>query len=68
MLSNTLLALLATSASALAASNSVAVYWGQNGAGGQDRLSTYCADSNVDVVILSFLNDFPDPTNVNFAN
>ncbi|CCG21947.1 Cht2 GPI-linked chitinase [Candida orthopsilosis Co 90-125] len=68
MLSNTLLALLATSASALAASNSVAVYWGQNGAGGQDRLSTYCADSSVDVVILSFLNDFPDPTNVNFAN
>ncbi|KAI5970837.1 CHT2 [Candida margitis] len=68
MLSNTLLALLATSASALAATNSVAVYWGQNGAGGQDRLSTYCADSNIDVVILSFLNDFPDPTNVNFAN
>lgn len=68
MLSNTLLALLATSASALAASNSVAIYWGQNGAGGQDRLSTYCADTNVDVVILSFLNNFPDPTNVNFAN
>ncbi|KAI3403262.2 CHT2 [Candida oxycetoniae] len=68
MLSKTILSLLAAAVSTVAASNKVALYWGQNGAGGQERLSYYCQESDVDVVLLSFLNDFPDPTNVNFAN
>ncbi|RLV90511.1 Chitinase 2 [Spathaspora sp. JA1] len=54
-------------ASALADSQ-IAVYWGQNGFSGQDRLATYCQNTNMDIVLLSFLNDFPDPLNVNFAN
>ncbi|KAI5956368.1 CHT2 [Candida jiufengensis] len=67
MLSTSILSLLATSTLAYAANN-VALYWGQNGALGQERLSHYCDNSDADIVLLSFLNDFPDPTNVNFAN
>ncbi|RLV93034.1 Chitinase 2 [Spathaspora sp. JA1] len=50
------------------ANSQIAVYWGQNGYSGQDRLSTYCESSNMDIVLLSFLNDFPEALNVNFAN
>ena len=52
----------------VSASNQVALYWGQNGAGGQERLAQYCQETDVDIVLLSFLNLFPDPLNVNFAN
>lgn len=45
----------------------VAVYWGQNSAGTQTRLSDYCT-SDVDIVLLSFLNDYPSPLQLNFAN
>ncbi|KAK6200450.1 glycoside hydrolase superfamily [Scheffersomyces amazonensis] len=41
----------------VSASNNVALYWGQNAAGGQERLSTYCSN-----------NDFPSPLNVDFTN
>ncbi|CAK9441670.1 uncharacterized protein LODBEIA_P55380 [Lodderomyces beijingensis] len=69
MLAKTVFAVLAASLTSVVASgNQVALYWGQNGAGGQERLSYYCQDAGVDIVLLSFLNDFPDPTNVNFAN
>ncbi|RLP65529.1 chitinase 2 [Candida albicans Ca529L] len=64
-----LLAAAVVASSALAsASNQVALYWGQNGAGGQERLAQYCQETDVDIVLLSFLNLFPDPLNVNFAN
>lgn len=49
-------------------SNNVAVYWGQNSGGSQDRLSTYCESDSVDIVLLSFLNNFPNDFNLNFAN
>ncbi|KAK6201438.1 glycoside hydrolase superfamily [Scheffersomyces amazonensis] len=68
LISSVLLISQAYAALDINASNNVAAYWGQNGAGGQERLSTYCAETDLDVVILSFLNDFPDPLNVNFAN
>lgn len=65
----TLLAAAVVASSAFAsASNQVALYWGQNGAGGQERLAQYCQETDVDIVLLSFLNLFPDPLNVNFAN
>ncbi|ODQ81847.1 glycoside hydrolase family 18 protein [Babjeviella inositovora NRRL Y-12698] len=53
-----------------ASSNSnVAVYWGQNSAGTQGRLRTYCDDNSIDIFLLSFLNDFPaTPLGLNFAN
>lgn len=64
-----LLAAAVVASSALAnASNQVALYWGQNGAGGQERLAQYCQEADVDIILLSFLNLFPDPLNVNFAN
>lgn len=51
----------------------VAVYWGQNSLGttgptSQQPLATYCGATSADIVILSFLNDYPDPLNLNFAN
>ncbi|CUM63498.1 uncharacterized protein PRCAT00001074001 [Priceomyces carsonii] len=48
-------------------SQNVAVYWGQNSAGSQEALSTYCDSDSVDIVILSFLYGFPDLA-LNFAN
>ena len=52
-----------------ASSNSnIAVYWGQNSGGGQERLSTYCASDAVDIVLLSFLSSFPDDLAINFSN
>ncbi|CAO2654750.1 Nn.00g114830.m01.CDS01 [Neocucurbitaria sp. VM-36] len=54
----------------------LAIYWGQNSAGGsngqnQTRLSTYCADTNIDIVLLAFLvavNDAGGQPKLNFAN
>ncbi|KGQ80478.1 chitinase 3 [Candida albicans P94015] len=52
-----------------ARSNSnVAVYWGQNSGGSQQRLSYYCDSDAVDIVILSFMHQFPSPIQLNFAN
>lgn len=50
-----------------------AVYWGQNsinqgGANGQQRLSYYCQQADVDIILLAFLNLIVNPTTVNFAN
>ena len=63
-----LAAAVVASSALVSASNQVALYWGQNGAGGQERLAQYCQETDVDIVLLSFLNLFPDPLNVNFAN
>lgn len=66
-------AILASTALA-SATNQVALYWGQNSVGlaetdgGQERLAAYCDNTDVDIILLSFLNFFPDPLNVNFAN
>lgn len=48
----------------------IAVYWGQNSAGtatSQQRLSTYCSNSQIDVISIAFLDAISTPT-VNFAN
>ncbi|KAG7191251.1 Chitinase 1, partial [Scheffersomyces spartinae] len=59
--------LLLCMASAFVAASEVAVYWGQNSAGGQERLSTYCDSTSVDIVLVSFINGFPN-LEVNFSN
>ncbi|KAK3899041.1 endochitinase 33 [Staphylotrichum tortipilum] len=54
-----------------AASNNIAIYWGQNSinrADGQKRLATYCANSPVNIIPLAFLTTIKNPTSVNFAN
>ncbi|CAL1717246.1 unnamed protein product [Somion occarium] len=38
--------------------DNLAVYWGQNGAGSQQRLSFYCADDTINVIPLAFLYIF----------
>lgn len=38
----------------------VAVYWGQNSGGGEQSLALYCQSSNVDIVMVSFLYEFPN--------
>ncbi|KAI3406963.2 CHT3 [Candida oxycetoniae] len=48
--------------------SNVAVYWGQNSGGNQQRLSYYCDSSAIDIVIVSFMHVFPDPIQLNFAN
>ncbi|KAB5572767.1 glycoside hydrolase family 18 protein [Coniochaeta sp. 2T2.1] len=53
------------------ASDNIAVYWGQNSANqanSQQRLATYCANSDIDIILLSFLNVIVNPTTVNFAS
>lgn len=45
----------------------VAVYWGQNSAGSQASLASYCQSSDTDIIILSFLNNFPS-ISLNFAD
>ncbi|KAI1770799.1 glycoside hydrolase family 18 protein [Hypoxylon cercidicola] len=48
----------------------VAVYWGQNSYGqasSQTRLSTYCSNSDINIIPLSFLNGIRTPI-ANFAN
>ncbi|KAG7884661.1 hypothetical protein KL938_001788 [Ogataea parapolymorpha] len=54
-----------------ASKTNVALYWGQNSAGTQDRLSTYCESDAADIFLLSFMTTFSDadtlPT-LNFAN
>ncbi|ORX70227.1 glycoside hydrolase, partial [Linderina pennispora] len=42
-------------------------YYGQNSAGSQKSLGTYCQDATEDVIVLSFMNSFPNVL-LNFAN
>lgn len=58
---------LASAYDALSSSN-VVMYWGQNSAGTQQNLSTYCQSGTVDVVLLSFVIGFGDTPTLNFAN
>ncbi|KAI3324744.1 glycoside hydrolase family 18 protein [Xylariaceae sp. AK1471] len=50
--------------------NNVAVYYGQGP--NQKRLTTYCADPTIDIIILSFVHLFPEQANgnpgINFGN
>lgn len=59
----------------LSSSNSnVAVYWGQNSAGGkstQSRLADYCSDTSADIILLSFLHVYygtGDLPEINFSS
>ncbi|CDO92867.1 unnamed protein product [Kluyveromyces dobzhanskii CBS 2104] len=63
-----LLQLLLVSAFDINGKDNVAVYWGQASAGSQESLGTYCASENVDIVVLSFLYEFPDNLAINFAS
>lgn len=54
---------LASIAAASSLSGEVAVYWGQ--ASSMPTLQETCSDSNIDIVILSFLNQYPSPMSVN---
>ncbi|KAG6846966.1 hypothetical protein H0H93_010853 [Arthromyces matolae] len=38
--------------------NNLAVYWGQNQGLGQQALSTYCADANINAIHIAFANKF----------
>lgn len=52
-------------------SDNIAVYWGQNSAGGADtqsRLATYCSNTDINIIPLAFMDVIVDPTTVNFAN
>ena len=49
------------------ANNNVAIYWGQNSVGSQQPLASYCQSNAADIVILSFLYQFPN-IQLNFAN
>ncbi|XBW34862.1 hypothetical protein QEN19_000429 [Hanseniaspora menglaensis] len=46
----------------------LALYWGQNSAGSQERLSYYCEKQEADIIMLSFLYEFPSSIGLNFAN
>ncbi|CAI4046672.1 chitinase SKDI_12G3180 [Saccharomyces kudriavzevii IFO 1802] len=63
----TQLLLLPTNAFDGSANTNIAVYWGQNSAGTQESLATYCQSSDADIFLLSFLNQFPT-LGLNFAN
>ena len=52
---------------ALAVAAQVAVYWGQNSYGGEQLLASYCDALEIDVVLLGFLNGYPN-LNLNFGN
>lgn len=65
LLSNTIYAFDANS------KENVVLYWGQNSAGSQQRLSYYCEDDSADILVLSFMSAFPGANNIptlNFAN
>lgn len=49
------------------ANNNIAMYWGQNSVGSQQPLASYCQSNAADIVILSFLYQFPN-IQLNFAN
>ncbi|PVH17679.1 uncharacterized protein CXQ87_000572 [Candidozyma duobushaemuli] len=45
----------------------MAVYWGQNSYGNQERLSAYCDNDDTDIILVSFVTGFPE-LSLNFAN
>lgn len=45
----------------------VALYWGQNSAGSQQSLASYCQSTDAEIYLLSFLSSFPK-IGLNFAN
>ncbi|CAK9436528.1 uncharacterized protein LODBEIA_P10860 [Lodderomyces beijingensis] len=45
----------------------IAAYWGQNAGINQKSLAEYCSSSPTDIILLSFLNNFPN-LGLNFAN
>ncbi|KAI5960686.1 CHT1 [Candida theae] len=47
--------------------SNIAAYWGQNAGGSQQSLGDYCSSSKAEIIILSFLNNFPT-LGLNFAN
>jgi chitinase len=52
--------------------NNIATYWGQNsagvtGGGSQESLATYCQNSNIDIIPMSFLVS-TNPPQINLAN
>ncbi|KAF8807244.1 glycoside hydrolase [Phlegmacium glaucopus] len=47
-----------TSAFSIARNDNLAVYWGQDSAGNQQRLSFYCNDDTIDIIPLAFLYIF----------
>ena len=51
---------LAASTFDASSNTNMAVYWGQGP--NQQRLSHFCADSNIDIIPIAFLNQFPDQT------
>ncbi|CCG84295.1 protein of unknown function [Taphrina deformans PYCC 5710] len=52
-----------------ASTDNVVVYWGQNSAGSQGSLATYCQDSTIDIIPISFLTAFGvGAYSLNFAN
>ncbi|KAF8640779.1 hypothetical protein AX17_000428 [Amanita inopinata Kibby_2008] len=68
---NQWISLRGVSAFSAARSDNLAVYWGQDSAGHQERLSFYCEDDTIDIIPLAFLPSFFDkgglPT-LDFAN
>lgn len=57
------------SAFSASSTDNVVVYWGQNSAGSQQRLATYCQDSTIDIIPISFLVAFGTGAyQINFAN
>ncbi|RCK62777.1 Chitinase 1 [Candida viswanathii] len=52
---------------ALATASNIAVYWGQNAGSNQQSLGTYCSSTSASIIILSFLDGFPNLL-LNFAN
>lgn len=57
----TIIAAVSGLASAFSASgnDNVVLYWGQNSAGTQQSLGTYCQSTDADMYVISFLTDFP---------
>ncbi|KKA30697.1 hypothetical protein TD95_005140 [Thielaviopsis punctulata] len=61
----------AVSAGANQGWNNIAVYWGQNSAGGastQGRLAEYCSNTPVNIIPLAFMNGIRNPATVNFGS
>lgn len=51
----------------LESKQNVALYWGQNSAGTQESLGSYCESTDADIYLLSFLYEFPS-IGLNFAS
>lgn len=49
-------------------SNNVAVYWGQDSYGSEESLDTYCESDDVDIVLLSFLYNYPNNLGYSFSS